>query len=77
MTSEEIEKMKKEQETSSKNGFDRWSWFALKERLAKGDITKFKEVENQNFITCLNLLSYWKERDREIKRLEEQQKQKR
>lgn len=66
--------MNQEAELNAKIGFGRWSWFAFIEKLAKGDITKFEEVTNQNFITCLNLLSYWKERDNEIKKLEEANK---
>lgn len=66
--------MKKNEEKQRKSGFGRWSWFALIEKLAKGDITKFDEVTNQNFITCLNLLSYWKELAIEIKNIEEQSK---
>ena len=57
--------MNEETELYNKRGFGRWSWFAMYEKLAKGDITKFDEVGEQNFITTINLLSYWKERDEE------------
>lgn len=67
--------MKEESNHYNERGFGRWSWFALIEKLAKGDVTKFDEVCRQNFIMCLNLLSYWKEKEQEIKRLEDQQKQ--
>lgn len=69
--------MQEENASYNKRGFGRWSWFALIEKLANKDITKFDEVCDQNFISCLNLLSFWKERDSEMKRLEDQQKQKR
>lgn len=63
MTPAEIELMKQEMEQEKKTGFARWSWFAMVEKLANGDITKFDLIYKQNFISCLNLLSYWKERD--------------
>lgn len=75
MTSDEIEKMRKEQEQYNTYGFGRWSWFAMIEKLANHDITKFNEVGKQNFISCLNLLSYWKEKDAEQRRIEQAQKQ--
>jgi hypothetical protein len=63
MTEEEIELMKQEQQKEKKNGFARWGWFGIVDKLAGSDVTKYKEVEKQNFIMCLNALSYWKERD--------------
>jgi len=50
----------------------RWKWFSLIEKLSQGDITKFEDVYEQNFISCLNLLSFWKERDEYLRRLEKQ-----
>lgn len=41
----------------------RWSWLAMVDRLSNSDITKHKEIYETNLIECLNLLSYWKERD--------------
>lgn len=67
--------MNEETERFNKYGFGRWSWFALIERLAKGDITRFEEVCDQNFINCLNLLSYWKEKEVEDKKREDILKQ--
>jgi hypothetical protein len=63
MTEEEIKGFLEETEKQKKEGFKRWGWFGVIEKLANGDITKFEEVTNQNFILSLNLLSYWKERD--------------
>jgi hypothetical protein len=34
------------------------------DRLSNGDITKHDEVYKRNYIECLNLLSYWYERDK-------------
>jgi hypothetical protein len=34
------------------------------DRLSNGDITKHDEVYQRNYIECLNLLSYWYERDK-------------
>jgi hypothetical protein len=36
------------------------------DRLSIGDITKHDDVYDRNYIECLNLLSYWTERDRYI-----------
>lgn len=53
------------------NGFSpRWKWFSLIEKMAQGDITKFEEVYKQNFISALNLLSFWKERDEYLREVE-------
>lgn len=43
---------------------DRWCWLAMVDRLSKGDITKHERIYELNYIECLNLLSYWNERDR-------------
>ena len=64
--------MKEEQEQEQKTGFGRWNWFGMIEKLAKGDITKFDEIYKQNFILCLNLLSFWSERDKMQAKLEKQ-----
>lgn len=42
---------------------DRWRWYSIVEKLAGGDITKFDEIYKQSYINCLNLLSYWKEKN--------------
>ena len=52
---------------------DRWKWFSIIERLAKGDITKFNEVYAITYITALNTLSYWHERDQYQARLQKRQ----
>lgn len=39
------------------------------ERLADGDITKFEEVYKVAYISALNLLSYWHEKDQYQERL--------
>ena len=52
---------------------DRWKWFSIVERLANGDITKFNEVYKITYITALNTLSYWKERDEYQERLRKRQ----
>jgi hypothetical protein len=40
-------------------------WFSVVEKLALGDITKFDDVYKQNYILALNLLAYWRLRDKE------------
>ena len=52
---------------------DRWKWFSIIERLAGGDITKFKEVYEVTYISALNTLSYWHERDQYQERLQKRQ----
>lgn len=44
------------------------------DRLSNGDITKHDEIYKRNYIECLNLLSYWHERDLYMKQINEQQK---
>ena len=69
MSDEEIADYKAEKEKELNSGFARWSWFAMIEKLAKGDITKFDEIYKINWILALNLLSFWKEREVEINRM--------
>tara|TARA_R110000796_G_scaffold208478_3_gene324757 strand:+ start:223 stop:495 length:273 start_codon:yes stop_codon:yes gene_type:complete len=52
---------------------DRWKWFSIVERLAQGDITKFSEVYKISYISALNTLSYWHERDQYQERLRKRQ----
>lgn len=52
------EKIKEENKLSA-----RWKWLAIINKLAKEDITKFEQVYKINYISALNLLSYWKEVD--------------
>lgn len=54
--------MEIEKKTEKESSFTRWDWFAIFEILSQGDITKFEAVGKMNFILCLNLLSYWKEK---------------
>lgn len=41
----------------------KWKWIAMVDRLSAGDITKHDLIYERNYIECLNLLSYWKEKD--------------
>ena len=70
MTEEEIAQMKADLK-KEKDNFGRWMWFAVLEKLAHGDVTKFDEVSDQNFILCLNLLSYWMEKEKKIEQMQE------
>ena len=74
MTSEEIDKMRRESEEYNKRGFGRWSWYMMIDTLADGDILKHEAVCELNFIACLNKLSFIKEKDNEDKRRLEIQK---
>lgn len=44
-----------------------WSWMSMLDRLSGGDITKFDQIYEKNYIECLNLLAYWAFRDKAIK----------
>lgn len=41
----------------------KWGWISMVDRLSNADITKHEEIYKLNYIQCLNLLSYWKEKD--------------
>ena len=71
MTEDEIKEMKEDQK-KEKEGFGRWSWFGLIDKLADGDVTKFEAVEKQPVILCFNLLSYWSEKDKKIAQMQEE-----
>lgn len=75
MSKEEIEEYKKEKERELTQGFGRWSWFSMVEKLAQGDITKFDNIYKQNYILALNLLSFWKEKDKEEEKIRKAQQQ--
>ena len=51
----------------------KWKWFSIIERLSDGDITKFETVYRVSYISALNLLSYWKEKDDYNERLRRRQ----
>ena len=41
----------------------RWGWVSMMDRLSNGDITKHDAIYERNYIECLNILSYWHEKD--------------
>ena len=47
----------------------RWGWVAMVDRLSNGDITKHDLVYERNYIECLNILSYWHERDKYMEQM--------
>ncbi len=53
---------------------DRWGWMSMVDRLSSGDITKHDLVYDRNYIECLNLLSYWKEKDEYMEEMNKQRK---
>lgn len=53
---------------------DRWKWLSMVDRLSGGDITKLDLVYERNYIECLNLLSFWYERDRYIEEINKKRK---
>ena len=42
---------------------NRWNWISMIDRLSDGDISKHDNIYERNYIECLNLLSYWHEKD--------------
>jgi len=46
-----------------------YRWVAYIDRLASGDITKHDIIYERNYIECLNLLSYWFVRDKQIEQM--------
>jgi hypothetical protein len=48
---------------------NRWGWISMMDRLSNGDITKHDEIYERNYIECLNLLSFWSERDRYMEQM--------
>lgn len=71
LTEKEIKQAKDEQEKYMRDGFGRWNWYGIIEKLALGDITKFKKVRKQRAIDCFEILSYWRERDLETNKNKE------
>lgn len=47
----------------------RWGWIAMVDRLSNGDITKHDLIYERNYIECLNILSYWHERDKYMEQM--------
>lgn len=43
------------------------------DKLSNGDITKFNDIYELTYIECLNLLSYYNERDRYYAQINKQQ----
>ena len=48
---------------------NRWGWVSMIDRLSNGDITKHDDIYDRNYIECLNLLSYWHEKDKYMEQL--------
>lgn len=51
---------------------NRWNWLSMVDRLSGGDITKHDLVYDRNYIECLNLLSYWHEKDKYMEQINQQ-----
>jgi len=48
---------------------ERWGWLSMVDRLSSGDITKHENIYERNYIECLNLLSYWHEKDKYMEQM--------
>ena len=54
----------------SKESMDgRWGWVGMMDRLSNGDITKHDAIYERNYIECLNILSYWHEKDKYMEQM--------
>lgn len=51
---------------------NKWSWLSMVDRLSNSDITKHDLVYERNYIECLNLLSYWHEKDQYMEEMNRQ-----
>ncbi len=51
---------------------NRWNWLSMVDRLSGGDITKHDLIYDRNYIECLNLLSYWHEKDKYMEQINQQ-----
>jgi hypothetical protein len=58
-------------EDERKNGFSKWSWFGIIDKLAGGDPLKFDEVLDLNFEFMLQKLCFDDLKDKEIKKQQE------
>jgi hypothetical protein len=59
-----------EQPYSNRNQFNqRWGWYSAIYELAKGDITKFKDITEQDLKTALMAMMYLKEKN-DIEKIE-------
>ena len=47
----------------------KWSWISMIDRLSNGDVTKHEEIYEMNYIQCLNILSYWHEKDKYMEQM--------
>lgn len=52
---------------------NRLRWISMIDRLASGDITRHDEIYKKNYIECLNLMSFWHQRDRYQEQLRKEQ----
>ncbi len=52
----------------------RWGWMSMIDRLSGSDITKHDLIYDRNYIECLNLLSYWHEKDAYMDEMNKQRK---
>lgn len=51
---------------------NKWNWLSMVDRLSGGDITKHDLIYDRNYIECLNLLSYWHEKDKYMEQINQQ-----
>jgi hypothetical protein len=53
---------------------ERYTWISMVDRLAGGDITKYEQIYEQNYINVLNILSFYREKDNYIESINKQRK---
>ncbi len=76
MTPAEIKFMEEDLKQEALNGFTRWNWFGILYHMAITFHKTIEEVGEWDFLLTLTILSYEKERDQEIKRLNDIEKNK-
>ncbi len=65
--------MRKELEDERKNGFAKWNWFGIIDKLAGSDPLKYEAVLDLNFDFMLQCLCFWDLKEKEIRKQQEKQ----
>jgi hypothetical protein len=55
---------------------EKWGWYSMIDRLSNSDVTKHDLVYERNYIECLNILSYWHEKDQYMEEMNKQRQNK-
>ena len=45
-----------------------YTYLSIVDRFADGDITKYEEIQEREYLECLSILTYWTARDDKLKK---------